>query len=406
MQNLVDDAGSPDALGAGSEAAASVADPSADPAPASRGLPVGLALPFAFVGAAGGWLSAGFLANPLVRVTLGDDRALAAACAGVVAALLGAALTRLCVEDGSRLRTPAVIWARLVLAVLAGGAVSGAAVGVASVGTPDGAITGAINGSICSVAFVPVCALVLAAARRARRARLGSIVARADRRAVWSILAAALAVTTLAALPDWPASIEGLAPEPTVAVALGAAAGLVLLATLAADVVAIAAIARAASGPDLEERDPEGEREGERVPRIDLGLGDDVRARLARGASAYRTRERALALLLGSPAQARAALRRAIARGAAGALLVAAVLGLQAAAASTAGSLWYSEIRCDGGVGRACRTAAILSRIRDRDDDSGRSAALHVRACEAGQVMSCAALARMQEERARSSRRR
>ena len=52
-------------------------------------------------------------------------------------------------------------------------------------------ITGecAFGGALCAVVFLPVCLVVIGAARRAQRARLGSIVAGSDRRTVWGILA-------------------------------------------------------------------------------------------------------------------------------------------------------------------------------------------------------------------------
>src|SRR5262249_40198917 len=158
--------------------------------------------PFALVGAAAGWLSAGFLANPIVAVTVGREQVSAALCSSIIGALVGAWLTHACERERKRalleLRAPreqtesGVLRAlafELVCSVVIGGAVGGACVGGLSRHSIGGAGSGAVNGALCAIAFLPVCTLVLSAALRAQRARLGSIVAAADRRAVWGILA-------------------------------------------------------------------------------------------------------------------------------------------------------------------------------------------------------------------------
>jgi hypothetical protein len=317
-----------------------------------------LAYPFALVGLAAGWLSDGLLANPAVGVALHNSQHIAAVIAGVVGAALGAVLTRIAAP-----RTWAsaadVSWIRLTVLVALGGLVTGGAVGGIERDSMFAIVSGAFNGLISSIAFVPVCMLVLAAARRADRARLGSIVAGADRRAVWAILAAALSVTTLAAIPDWPASRYRDAAPPHAALGMAAFAVLLIVAVFLADAVALARVARVARH-DMEPRDGEDHGAAAGIPAVDLGLGDQVMARLARGASAYRSRDRAVALLIGSVAEARAALRRALLRGAVGIAIAAAALVAHRSAAGVRGLVAYNEVRCAQRASKSCYRAGLL----------------------------------------------
>src|SRR5262249_31763559 len=120
---------------------------------------------------------------------------------------------------------------------------------------------------------------------------------------------------TLEALPDWLAlESVGRAP-PLVALGILLAASATTLAILRADRGALwSAGAIIAAG--LTARDPDlGESSDAPRARLDLGLGDDLQAVTARGAAAYRQRERTLALVRGSPDAALAALGRAVRRG-------------------------------------------------------------------------------------------
>src|SRR5262252_2770076 len=139
----------------------------------------GLALPFAVVGAAAGWLAAGFLAEPLVRVSIGGNQPQAAVCAAVTAALLGYALRRWCGRVDP-FRPPHAVHVRVFLAVVVGGAISGALTEIV-VGR-DWVHYAALEGALASLPFIPICGAVVFAARRAERARHGSIVAAADAR--------------------------------------------------------------------------------------------------------------------------------------------------------------------------------------------------------------------------------
>src|SRR5699024_1249025 len=156
---------------------------------------------------------------------------------------------------------------------------------------------GAVNSAICALGFVPVCAVVLGAAERAVRARLGSIVAGDDRRAVWGILANALAAATLIALPDGAASRRHGVRAPRATVAMGACAALVIAGVIAAEVIALARVRRVARA-DLVQRDPEEARDADRVESVDLGLGDDVQARMERATNAYRSQDRAVGMVI------------------------------------------------------------------------------------------------------------
>jgi hypothetical protein len=361
-----------------------------------------LAPPFAIVGLAAGWLSDGLLANPLVGIAAHNNQLAAAAASAAVGWALGVVLTRRMAARDALGATP-LRWPVLCAMVAAGGAAAGCFVGGLELGTMNGALTGAGNGALSALAFVPVCALVLSFARRADRARQGSIVAASDRRAVWGILATALAVTTLAAAADWPAAQRHAASEPWAAAAMAAGAGLAVLAILLADVAAFARVARAVRG-DLALRDPDDARVADDVPALDLGLGEDVRARLTRGAGAYRSRDRAVALVLGSTGEARGALGWALLRGVVGLSLVAAVASGHRWGRGVDALVAYDTQRCehlrsscyDAGLilsGAAVALPLPLARPeRPAAEDVHRAEHLFERACEGGEIRACRAL--------------
>jgi len=203
-----------------------------------------------------------------------------------------------------------------------------------------------------------------AAGWRAARARMGSIVASSDRRAMWGILAAALAGATLLALPDWPASLSGSLAAPWAAMGMTIACGALMVGLLVADLESLSRVRRLdREAAAMEVREPTTEaREDDPEPEVDFGLGDDVLARMARGAAAHRARDRATALLLGSSAQALAALRGALVRSAVGLAVVAFALAAHAFAAGPEGLDAYQSYRCATGVRDECRdkiTAAV-----------------------------------------------
>lgn len=353
-----------------------------------------LAFPFAVVGLAAGWLSAGALANPIIGLSLRPERNLAALLGTIAGAAVGAALTWRCVRSPEERVT-----GQLAVSVIAGGALTGAAVGCAEAGIGRGLPAGILNGSLCALAFIPVCAVVVAAARRAVRARLGSIVAGADARAVWGILATALAVATLAALPDWPGSRLERAQPPLLAALMAGGAALVIAGVMVADALALARVKRLGQAR-MEPHEPSADEAAGAVPALDLGLGDEVQARLARG-DAYRSKARALSLLVGSADQARSALRRALARGAAGLLIASAALGAHAWGARGGGDLAYGLIRCEQRSAAGCLVAGhILVTWGGGHRAAARAAAARAmfeRACARGDGRGCAELSRMLE---------
>ena len=360
-----------------------------------------LALPFAIVGAAGGWLSASLVSNPLVQRFRWDLEVEATLVAAAFAGLAGALLTRWCrrdplayvldPSDSEAAPRPATDrWPLQALVVLAAGTLTGAIV-ASALDVYNGLWFGALAGLGCAAAFVPVCLAVIAAARRARRARLGSLVSDSDRRAVWGILATALSVATLEALPAWPAAAagEGSAPVPA-AVMLGAAA-LVIAGILVADGLGLRR-ARRELAPGLVARDPTSLASTDvEAPRLDLGLGDDLAARIARTAAAYRGRDRTLALVQGDPEQAISAFRRALARGGACLSIVALAAGAHALAREDTALLMYDERRCEGFEFPSCE------RLADAHRQSSPLLAmeLYAKACGATAPESCVSLGEM-----------
>jgi hypothetical protein len=208
------------------------------------------------------------------------------------------------------------------IVVLVGGAIVGAIVGAAA-NCSYSVATGTLGGLVCSIAFLPVVIAVLRSARASQRARLGTLVARVDRRAVWSILATTLALTTLEAVPDWLSKSDGC-----VAVSIACACGAVVLAVLLWD-----GRANGSAHATLADLATPSTFADEAAQTIDLGLGEDVGARVARGVSAYRDRDRTVALVRGDPFEVRQAITRALVRGRASFAVISAVLGVHVVAA-------------------------------------------------------------------------
>ncbi|XXY47422.1 hypothetical protein WME91_46205 [Sorangium sp. So ce269] len=320
--------------------------------------PVSLVVPFGAIGLVGGWLTAD-------SFHLADEapRYLLAGVTPVVAALLGSYLTRRIggVGAGSAAATSSAgagwgdgaawmdgpgRWTRqgpitasllALWAIGVAGVVNGMTIGLLL--GPAGMIIGAAFGAVFALPFVPALAAVLLAANRVGRARAGSIVARADRRAVWAAtsMVIALAVLTARALFGAP-----LAPE------LGRAVAAMGLATVGAlfvvDAVALARVLTLPRGPlaageggeagelevEVEARDAgelgegEGETGGGRSAarggrgmgeRIDLGVGGEVQVEVVRPTHAYRGTRQIARVVRGNRERAAAVLRAALARG-------------------------------------------------------------------------------------------
>lgn len=318
-----------------------------------------IAYPFAVFGAAAGWLAAGFLATPIVNLTYGHAEPLfTAGCSLIVAAALGRYLTR-SVVNAAVFADPSATWARLVVAQCLGGALVGAIVGGYIWQREQGVTAGLVGGALVALAFLPIGALVVGAARRAARARMGSIVAASDRRAMWGILATTLAAATLLALPDWPASLVGYVDAPWVAMGVTLGCGALTVALLVADLEARTRVRRLSrEAASMERREAtDAPREDDPEPEIDFGLGGDVLARMARGAAAYRARDRATSLLLGSSEQALTALRDGVRRSAIGLGVVIFALAAHALAAGPEGLHAHLDHRCETGHREDCRAA-------------------------------------------------
>ncbi len=366
-----------------------------------------LAVPFTLVGAAAGWLSAGLFENPaLLRVKPAPQLAVTL-LAAAIAGLTGAHLTRVCTggllrnplaEPYPGMRHPTDTWVHHALAVLVAGVLAG---GLASVlfDAYHGPGMAALGGLACAAAFVPVCLAVLGAARRAQRARLGSLVAASDRRAVWGILATTVSVTTLGALPNWVAADAGDVASQLPVVGMLAVSAVGIAAILAADLLSLRR-AKKTRAPDVVAKSAsEVASSDTATPRLDLGLGDDIAARVARPQSAYRGRERAVALILGSPALSIRELTRAARRGALGLLAVAAVATLHVLANTGPAHLAFDKARCDAFDSRAC------ARVADRVLllDQAHALTLYSKACSSSSVDSCLMAASLYESRAAGS---
>jgi hypothetical protein len=284
--------------------------------------PVSLTWPFALAGLAGGWLSAD-CARPHDG---GPIRGLLIGVTPIVAALLGHFMTAR--VHGGPLRTTLLT----VGSVLVAGTLNGALIGL-FVGGALGLVFGGVFGVFFAFPFLPPLVASALFARRVGRARRGSAVDRADRRAVWVpvILGAALAVL----IP-----VEGIFGrfQDRFELVLPAAAFGALLAFLLFDAMALAQV-RAGRIEGLlgfvRTRAGEGARpfELEAVKVVDAGLGDqDERVEeRAPAASAYRDRERILRVFCGDLFAAQQALAWASVLDLSAALLAFAALLLRVA---------------------------------------------------------------------------
>ncbi|EYF04547.1 hypothetical protein [Chondromyces apiculatus] len=289
-----------------------LAPPSPTLAPPSHRAHV--ALPFAVLGAAGGWMAADFFrVGALEHMDAGLRPALVA-ITPLTALLLGVVLQPVTRWPAARAAVATVV------SVLSAAIFAGAFVG-AMTWAKDGVGTGAASGFWCGVAFLPGFGAVLAASRRVGRARAGSLVDGADRRTVWLAVAVTIALGTLAALPDWT-----LLPGKGMP-ALGVSRALGILAVTTTGIVALwnaAALFRAlratqklrtmrACAPD----DPNlvwAQRQ------LDFGLGYQAAASVLPAGGIYREHDRFTAVIRGDASLAGRALFGALAL--AGAALV------------------------------------------------------------------------------------
>lgn len=211
----------------------------------------------------------------------------------------------------------AVGW--MVAAVAAACLAGSAAVRMMTSTTPwDSSGEDAAAGLGCAIALMPVLGASLAATRRVGRARRGSLVDASDRRAVLLPAAAAAALSPLVnvVLGDWAGESARCMPF-AVSRVLAALGVVALAALLLADLVALARAKRAAA------RAARMQRRGADTPGLvgtplllDFGLGGGVAVDPLPPAG-YRERDAFQRAIVGDPALARAALRRAVMLGAA-----------------------------------------------------------------------------------------
>jgi hypothetical protein len=179
-------------------------------------------------------------------------------------------------------------------------------------------------------------------------------------------------------------------PIPALAMVLGA--GVVTAWIRVADARALRR-ARRALAPGLAERGTEALDAG--APTLDLGLGEGLLARIARSASAYRGRDRAVALVQGSPEHALGALSRAARRGVVGVAVVVAALCAHAVAHTSFVEQVYEEHQCREGFSRRCARAGELLEA----GSPTYAAVLYMRGCDSYDAPACAALSRMYPQR-------
>jgi hypothetical protein len=201
-------------------------------------------------------------------------------------------------------------------AVLSAGLVAGGLVGVLA-WSHYGIGEGAASGFWCGAAFLPGMLAILAATRRVGRARAGSLVDRADRRAVWLAVFTTIALGTLAALPDWQIfpfmpfhpSVEGSRN-------LGYAALAMIMALLLGDVVDLLRAWRASVHlAAMRSCAPDDPALIWSPRKLDLGLGEAAAASVLAGPGLYRDRDRITHVVRGDARAARRALYGAVAAG-------------------------------------------------------------------------------------------
>jgi hypothetical protein len=284
--------------------------------PSSVGRPLNLTLPFTAIGLGGSLLAGDFFRIGCFEFD-GDLRAQLAVVGAGVAAAIGFVFSSCAPRLSLAARQLMCGVATCASGAVAGGIICGA---YWRGGGPEmGLATGLGCGAVFSIAF----ANVLAAASRTGRARPGSMVDASDRRAVWSVTVAVIAIATLAGGARWSgyAMCRSLAPVATPLVGAFAIAALLALVGWEA-----ASAARAAMDASSARREFDGPLYAG-IPCHDYGVGDGLYADSGAPASPYRDRPVPARLFRGSADEARQALMAALGR---------AVLALAYAAAAVA----------------------------------------------------------------------
>lgn len=165
---------------------------------------------------------------------------------------------------------------------------------------PPSVLDGILMGGLAAAFVFPGCQWLLQQARVCVRARLGSLISAADRRAIWGVTAVVLGVASLAGMLRWTSRLPRLSP---VAPAMVAAAGFVIaLSVVLADWQARARLRRLSSGRDALEPLVVTASE-DCVAETDLGVGEGVLGHNEAGAS-YRAERRRIPLVRGSFSEA------------------------------------------------------------------------------------------------------
>jgi hypothetical protein len=239
---------------------------------------------------------------------------------------------------------------------------------------------GAIAGLLAAILLLPACQLMIAAQRRADEARPGSILARAEQRAVYALVAFGLVILSALTFPDWMSTTRELVRPAHDALVVAALAGAIGLAILLADLAASRRLARIQREIAIDEGP---------ATSVDFGLGDEEALRVEPGA-AYREGGRVVATALGDPYRAQATLQRGVRRGVILVALSELVAIGQGVARDPVTVAAFEAERCDRGTIQVCRRAALLTeRAGEPDEESTR---LHQRACDGGEAESCLAV--------------
>lgn len=336
-----------------------------------------LALPFAVLAGAATWVWCDIVHRLHHGPSLSPHEQLAVGSAAMFGAVVGAILGPRRPTEENPTPAPSTAWVTMLL--LAAGL--GAGLTVMQIIAPEDALgSGAIEGMISAAMLVPVASRLVAAQSRADQARRGSVVARTERRAVLSLLAASIAGLTTLALPAAIAALEGRGETPCDALRITAGAGALGLAVLIVDLVAALRVRRLDARIALGEGPATG---------VDFGLGDDVASRVEVGAP-YRGGGRTVTLSVGDPLQARAALQRSIARGAIVLAFIELVALGHGLARDPEAAAMYEAKLCESGQASACRQAALLWERAGLPDEEATQ--LHQLACDAGVEKSCMAV--------------
>jgi len=285
---------------------------------------LGLLLPFTVIGAAGGWMAADFFRVGALKMV---DSGLRPTI--VVVTPLCALLLALLIQPTVRWPRAFAAFTAACVGVLSAGLVGGALIGVLR-WSRWGLGEGAATGFACSLAFLPAFGLVLAAVRRVGRARPGSLVDRADRRAVWVAVACSVTLGTLAALPNWNVFPTDVRPSLELSRNLGLGAFAVLFALCLGDAFALFRAFRVERQVQvMRPANPDDPRLVWSPRKLDLGVGEETLASVLSAAAVYRENDRVLSVIRGNPYEARRLLFGTFAMGLAALVVSGACLAIQ-----------------------------------------------------------------------------